>query len=457
MHPARELAQLRRATRRARRSPSSRSSAAVGVVARPRLCSSRSCSAIADQPLLRAVVQVALEPPALRVTGGDDPLARGLQLGEPRLGLGRGGARSRARSPSPRRPPRRSSGSSSSDGVVDERGDQAPVALDRRDGARRGTRQLARRPSSASRRLGSPSARGERRLQVRGVDRRQPAEQVGEAAARQPRAQQPGQERERDASRASRPRSTAASASASPTTRSLISSARSTAARTRRPRSAAARAGAAASTPTSGATTTTHGHEAAEHEQTALDRVDRVRDVGVGEGEQQVALLGVGHHPGELTDHQRNRERRHEQAVEARLQPPAGQQRQDQRDERGRSSSRRTGPAPCPRARPEAGRAAAGRRTASPSRSSAHRCGCPAAGATRSGRTPRTSRRRSVKTTSIPSIGASRSNSTGLSASTSATATADPQRDPEPPLRPRRTETREGGRARTPRLDHAEP
>ena len=34
----------------------------------------------ADEPLLRAVVEVALEPPPLVVAGGDDPLARVLQL-----------------------------------------------------------------------------------------------------------------------------------------------------------------------------------------------------------------------------------------------------------------------------------------------------------------------------------------------------------------------------------------
>ena len=35
-----------------------------------------------DQPLLCAVVQVALDPPALRIARGDDPRARGLDLGE---------------------------------------------------------------------------------------------------------------------------------------------------------------------------------------------------------------------------------------------------------------------------------------------------------------------------------------------------------------------------------------
>ena len=40
-----------------------------------------------DEPLLRAVVQVALEPAALGVAGRDDALARRLHLGEPGLGL----------------------------------------------------------------------------------------------------------------------------------------------------------------------------------------------------------------------------------------------------------------------------------------------------------------------------------------------------------------------------------
>ena len=41
-----------------------------------------------DEALLRAVVQVALEPPALGVARCDDALPRGPQLAEPLLGLG---------------------------------------------------------------------------------------------------------------------------------------------------------------------------------------------------------------------------------------------------------------------------------------------------------------------------------------------------------------------------------
>ena len=102
-----------------------------------------------DEPLLRAVVQVALEPPALGVAGRDDALARGLQLGEPRLATprcevlvlerdrGRGADRlEQLRVVVERR-------------VVDERRDLAPVALDRRD------RPLAGRRARAT---GAPSA-----------------------------------------------------------------------------------------------------------------------------------------------------------------------------------------------------------------------------------------------------------------------------------------------------------
>jgi hypothetical protein len=38
-----------------------------------------------DHPLLSAVVQVALDPPPLRITGRDDALTRGLQLDQPRV------------------------------------------------------------------------------------------------------------------------------------------------------------------------------------------------------------------------------------------------------------------------------------------------------------------------------------------------------------------------------------
>src|SRR4051794_41830416 len=62
-----------------------------------------------DESLLRAVVEVALEPAPLRVAGGDDALARGAQLGEPAPGLGgppRGVERDRRRGGGGPPPPR---------------------------------------------------------------------------------------------------------------------------------------------------------------------------------------------------------------------------------------------------------------------------------------------------------------------------------------------------------------
>jgi hypothetical protein len=62
-------------------SPSDEAScSAVAGSLRIRRWSRRSCSAAAHEPLLRSVVQVALEPAALRVTGLDDARARFLQL-----------------------------------------------------------------------------------------------------------------------------------------------------------------------------------------------------------------------------------------------------------------------------------------------------------------------------------------------------------------------------------------
>ena len=85
-----------------------------------------------DEPLLGAVVQVALEPPPLRVAGRDDPLARGLQLDQPRLRLGvqvlvleRDRGRRGDRLDELRVVVER--------GVVDQRRDALAVALDGRD------------------------------------------------------------------------------------------------------------------------------------------------------------------------------------------------------------------------------------------------------------------------------------------------------------------------------------
>ena len=78
MDAARELAQL---LERARSSSLARGHARLGGrrvavdvgLDQPQLHRDR------DQPLLRAVVQVALEPPPLGVAGGDQPLPRGVE------------------------------------------------------------------------------------------------------------------------------------------------------------------------------------------------------------------------------------------------------------------------------------------------------------------------------------------------------------------------------------------
>ena len=86
MDPARQLAQLRERlgelVARLVTSSAAAGSSPDPVLQQPQLQRDR------HEPLLRAVVQVALEPAALRVAGGDDPLARCLQLVEPRVGLG---------------------------------------------------------------------------------------------------------------------------------------------------------------------------------------------------------------------------------------------------------------------------------------------------------------------------------------------------------------------------------
>ncbi len=104
-----------------------------------------------DEPLLRAVVQVALQPPALGVAGRDDPLARRLQLDQPRLRLGvqvlvleRDRGRRGDRLDELRVVVER--------GVVDQRRDAVAVALDGRDrpvAAGRGERRRSRRCASA--------------------------------------------------------------------------------------------------------------------------------------------------------------------------------------------------------------------------------------------------------------------------------------------------------------------
>ena len=99
-----------------------------------------------DEPLLRAVVQVALQPPALGVARGDDARARRGEL-RARLGVGQrlGGELGEVRDPllgAGRRRLRVDAGD-------DHRAPQPPVEEDRPGDGRDGTRARCRRRASA--------------------------------------------------------------------------------------------------------------------------------------------------------------------------------------------------------------------------------------------------------------------------------------------------------------------
>ena len=91
MDAARELAQLRERVRELLPGGGEDLVGAVGVVPEPRLREPER-ERERDEPLLRAVVEVSLEPAALVVAGFDDPRARGAQLRLLRLALGHVGA-----------------------------------------------------------------------------------------------------------------------------------------------------------------------------------------------------------------------------------------------------------------------------------------------------------------------------------------------------------------------------
>ena len=132
----------------------------------------RSCSDERDEPLLGAVVQVALEPAALGVAGRDDALARRLHLGEPSLRL-------RQQALVLERHRRR--GADRLDHlrvvverrVVDERRHLAALVLDRRAGPVGGDRRhqhaagRPRRRVRASRAAGRPARASGRRASAR--------------------------------------------------------------------------------------------------------------------------------------------------------------------------------------------------------------------------------------------------------------------------------------------------
>ena len=133
MDAARELAQLLRATRASSSLARRASSSAVDGSSRIRFCEEPQLQRDRDEPLLRAVVQVALEPPALGVAGRR-------RCARARPAARRGGRCGSAcrRSFSSAIAGRGGDGLDElrvvvERGVVDERGDLAPVALDRHD------------------------------------------------------------------------------------------------------------------------------------------------------------------------------------------------------------------------------------------------------------------------------------------------------------------------------------
>ena len=123
----------------------------------------------ADEPLLRAVVQVALEPPPLVVAGGDDPLARVLQLADAILVLQRDRRRGADRA--------HELGILVERGVVEQRGECATVGF--QDAGRRvrvrspARRRPDRRSAARDRRACGPApARARGRASLRTSCRR---------------------------------------------------------------------------------------------------------------------------------------------------------------------------------------------------------------------------------------------------------------------------------------------
>ena len=294
-----------------------------------------------DQALLRAVVQVALEPPPLGVAGGDDPLARGLELGQLRLGLGeqpRVVDRDRGR----RRDRLDQLGIVVERRVVDERAERAAVALDA------GHRSLAaglhhhRRAVGADvaagvrapvddREIGIAERAGECGAQLVRARAADAAEQVGERAARQAGAQLPHQERDRH--RQQRNAVTHSSGSErSPVTRSLASSAPNMSS-VNAPAmlgSSARRRGVEARHQRTAITD--HGRGQRREQQGALRAVEHVRDVLVGERQQQVVALELGEQqPDDLQQHERHGVGDQQPWFDARAHATAREQGQQQR------------------------------------------------------------------------------------------------------------------------------
>ena len=182
------------AGRRSPRRPRRRSGRARARGSAPRAAaerwSRRSCDAERDEPLLRAVVQVALEPAALLVAGLDDPRARRLDLGElqPHLDAQpRDLDRERGRG---------------EDAVEQVAAARAARVVEQHGGARRRRARISRRarPSSRQARRG---ARRSRRRTPRLAAARRRARRAGRGAPRRATGRSPPARRGR---RAPRPR-----------------------------------------------------------------------------------------------------------------------------------------------------------------------------------------------------------------------------------------------------------
>ena len=183
------------------------------VVARELRLQQRQLERHGDEPLLRAVVEVALEALALAVAGLDDAGPRAAQLLQARAQLDLQ-ARVLERDRRPRRRRRAARGSSSSDGSCSERGDGLALALDHgqrhagrrapaaRPRGRRGRRSVSNSGSQyASSSDGSRSARARASRRSAGSDVGAQADhEVADGRARQAQVEQRVAERDgRDA------------------------------------------------------------------------------------------------------------------------------------------------------------------------------------------------------------------------------------------------------------------
>ena len=286
---ARQLAQLRERLGELRRSRSRRAACADGSSPDAALEQAQ-LQRQGDQALLGAVVQVALQAPALGVARRDDALARGLHLGEPGLRLG-------VQALVLERDARRGAdgldqlGVVVERGVVDERGELGAVALDRGGraiGGDRGHQHRAgrrRRRSPGTRAAGRPRRGSGRRASWPAPSCRSPPRVVLRSRKRSARPPRARRERSSPTRKAAGTLTSEQIASHStvcerePVTRSLVSS--------------AAKSSSAALPATLGSSARRRGRDAALHRsgdhdrdgdageagQRALALVDRVGDV----------------------------------------------------------------------------------------------------------------------------------------------------------------------------------